>query len=103
MTHDPLDLQQQEAERELQQERERLAARVEKDDLIWLMQTKRGRRIVARLMGQSGPYRSVFHTNAATMAFQEGWRNFSVALVDKLTAHCFDLYLQMLKEQAEND
>lgn len=102
MSHDPLDLQGQEAALEDAEQKARLAARAEKEDLIWLMQSKRGRRVAARMLGTSGPYRSTFHTNALTMAYQEGWRNFSAQLLDKLSSYCPDLYLQMLKEQMEN-
>ena len=102
MDHDPVDLMGQEVAAASAQERIRLQARAEKDDLIWLMQSKRGRRIVSRWLGQSGPYRSSFHTNGLTMAYQEGWRGFAASLLDKLTQHCPDLYVQMLKEQFEN-
>lgn len=102
MNHDPTDLEGQAAAIADADERARLAARAEKEDVVWLMQSKRGRRIVSRMLGQSGPYRSVFHTNAMTMAYQEGWRAFSAQLLGKLTEYCPDLYLQMLKEQMEN-
>lgn len=102
VNHDPFDLDAQAAQMASADERARMAARIEKEDLIWLMQQKRGRRIVARMLGQSGPHRSTFNSNAMTMAYQEGWRNFSVALLDKLTTHCMDLYLQLLKEQAQD-
>jgi hypothetical protein len=103
VNHDPFDLDGQAGQIADAEERARIAARAERDDLVWLMQQKRGRRIVARLIGQSGPYRSTFNSNAMTMAFQEGLRNFSVALVDKLTTHCMDLYLQMLREQSQDE
>jgi hypothetical protein len=53
------------------------------------------------MLSQAGPYRSSFNTNALTMAYQEGWRGFSAALLEKLTEYCFDLYLTMLKEQQD--
>lgn len=102
VSHDPTDLESQATALADAEEKARLAARAEKEDLVWLMSSKRGRRVVARWLGQSGPYRSTFHTNAMTMAYQEGWRNFSAQLLDKLTEHCGDLYLQMLKEQMEH-
>ena len=102
MDHDPLNLERQEEQRAREIERQRLEARIEKDDLIWLMQSKRGRRIVMRLLADAGLYRSSFNQNALVMARAEGWKEFGVALFAKLTNYCFELRQMAEKEYADN-
>lgn len=79
------------------------AARLEKDDLIWLMQNKRGRRIIHRLLTSAGVYRLSFNTNAAQMAFNEGRRNEGLALTAKLMAYCPEQYMQMMTENVNDE
>ena len=93
MDHDPTDLI---GQRDAAEARAALVKQHEanaRDDLIWLMSTKRGRRIVARLLSDGGPNRSSFSTNAIQMAFNEGARNSALKLIADLTRHTFDAYL----------
>lgn len=98
-SHDPLDQEQQEAaqrEQALAVERE---TQVQQDDTRWLMSTKRGRRIVWRLLEVSGVNRISFNADAMVMAFNEGNRNFGNQFLAEITSLCPDRYLEMLKEQ----
>jgi len=96
--YDPTDLRGQEVSREDEANRRRLAAESEELDVKWLMGSKRGRRILWRLLEQAGVFRLSFNTNAMQMAFNEGNRNFgnrTLALVHKT---CPELFATMFKE-----
>lgn len=97
--HDPFDLEAPERERAIRDERTRNAQRTEADDLKWMMSSKRGRRIIWRLLEQSGVYRLSFSQNAMTMAFNEGNRNFGLALLSKVHELSPESYSTMVQEQ----
>jgi len=101
--YDPLDLRIQErskAEREL---RERLARENEEADIKWLMGNKRGRRVIWRLLDQAGVFRSSFNTNAMTMSFAEGHRNYGLRILALIHSQCPELYPTMMKEQTADE
>jgi len=101
--YDPLDLRSQErskAEREL---RERLARENEEADIKWLMGNKRGRRVIWRLLDQAGVFRSSFNTNAMTMSFAEGHRNYGLRILGMIHTQCPELYPTMMKEQTADE
>ncbi len=101
--YDPLDLRSQDrskAEREL---RERLARENEEADLKWLMGNKRGRRVIWRLLDQAGVFRSSFNTNAMTMSFAEGHRNYGLRILGMIHTQCPELYPTMMKEQTADE
>ncbi len=101
--YDPLDLRSQErskAEREL---RERLARENEEADIKWLMGNKRGRRVIWRLLDQAGVFRSSFNTNAMTMSFAEGHRNYGLRILGLVHTQCPELYPTMMKEQTADE
>lgn len=99
-SYDPLDLRGQEqaqADREL---REQLAKENENEDIKWLMSDKRGRRMLWRLMDQSGVFRSTFNTNALAMAFAEGNRFYGLRVMQLIHVLCPKLYPVMVKENS---
>ena len=103
MSHyDPFDTQAQDTAREEQSERDKFLAKVEEEDLKWLMSSKRGRRIVCRQLERAGVWRLSFNTNAMTMAFNEGQRNEGLVLLAKITTYCPDRYAEMLEERSKN-
>ena len=67
--YDPTDIRQQERAASEKAQRERVAQESEDADVRWLMSSKRGRRILWRLLEQSGVFRLSFNTNAMQMAF----------------------------------
>lgn len=100
-TPDPLDLRAQERSQADAEERNSIAQQIEIDDLKWLMSNKRGRRFVARVLDQTGMHRSSFDTNNASMAFKEGVRWYGSRIKADIEKHCFDRYIEMLKESKE--
>lgn len=101
--YDPLDLRGQEADKSEKERRDRLERVNEESDVKWLMSSKRGRRIVWRLLDQAGVFRSSFNTNAVAMAFAEGGRNYGLRMLGMVHAVCAEQYPAMMKEQASND
>ena len=99
-SYDPTDVQTQERKASERELRERNAAKNEEADLKWLMGSRRGRRIVGRLLEQSGVYRLSFNTNSMQMAFAECNRNYGNRMLAMLHAHCPELYMQLIKEQS---
>ena len=97
--YDPLDLRGQERSKADNAVRDKLARENEEADVKWLMGSKRGRRIVWRLLDQSGVFRLSFNTNAMQMAFAEGGRNFGNRTLAMIHALCPELYPVMVKEQ----
>lgn len=94
---DPLDLRgQEEAEADAREEA-KLEAKIEEEDLKWVMSNKRGRRFVWRLLDRAGIYRSSFTGNSTTF-FNEGQRNIGLMLVAEIHRSCPDQYTQMIKE-----
>lgn len=102
MAHDPFDIQGQDDARKDAEDKARRAAVMEKDDLVWLMSNKRGRRVMYRLLERAGVWRSSFHTNALQMAFNEGSRNEGLYLFAKLAEACPESYSSMLEEHRKD-
>ena len=100
---DVLDLNAQDEIRAAAAEKAKLAMRIEKEDVMWLMSGKRGRRVVHRLLESAGVYRLSFNTNALQMAFNEGMRNQGLAMVAKLMDYCPAQYAEMLTENREGN
>lgn len=96
--YDPFDLQGQHETEEDKRLREKLARESEESDFKWLMGSKRGRRIIWRLMDQAGVFRPVFNTTAMQMAFNEGFRNYGLRTLHLIHAHAPELYHVMSKE-----
>ena len=96
---DPIDTDSQEREKVDREIRGKLARENEESDLKWLMGNKRGRRILWRLLDQSGVFRLSFNPNAMQMAFAEGNRNFGNRTLTMIHTQCPELYPIMVKEQ----
>jgi hypothetical protein len=101
--YDPLDLRSQERNKADRDLRERLARENEEADIRWLMGNKRGRRVIWRLMDQAGVFRSSFNTNAMTMSFAEGHRNYGLRILALIHSQCPELYPTMMKEQTADE
>lgn len=96
--YDPLDLRGQERKKADEDLHERLARETEEADLKWLMSSKRGRRVVWRLLDRAGIFRLSFNTNAMAMAFAEGNRNEGLRILALIHTLCPELYPTMVKE-----
>ena len=100
--YDPLDLKGQERAQEDRELRERVARESEGEDIKWLMSDKRGRRLLWRLMEESGVFRSSFNTNAMAMAFAEGNRNYGLRILSLIHTVCPRQYPVMMKENTND-
>ena len=100
---DPTEIEEQQARRREEQQRLRVLVLQENEDLKWLMNAKRGRRIMHRLLERAGVFQLSFNTNAMPMAFNEGRRNEGLALTRKLMAACPEQWTLMLKENTDKD
>lgn len=100
---DPTDVPAMDRAKQAKALRERLAREEVGSDTKWLMGTKRGRRVVWRLLEQAGVFRLSFNTNAMSMAFAEGNRNLGLAMLDQIHRTCPELYTVMLGENAPKD
>lgn len=97
--YDPLDVRGQERAKSDKDLRDKLVRDNEESDLKWLMGSKRGRRIVWRLLDRAGVFRLSFNTNAMQMAFAEGNRNEGLRMLAQIHTLCPELYPVMVKEQ----
>ena len=100
---DPTDIQSQESRQADAELRKRLTKDTEEADLKWLMSSKRGRRIIWRLLDRTGVFRLSFNTNAMAMAFAEGNRNEGLRTMAQIHALCPELYHVMVKEQTHDN
>lgn len=96
--YDPTDLQIQEAAQADKAQRSKLSRDTDESDFKWLMGSKRGRRIVWRLLDRAGVFRLSFNTNAMAMAFAEGTKNEGLRLLGQIHTLCPELYHVMTKE-----
>lgn len=102
MSNDPIDLRGQDRAAAEAERRDKLARETEEGDIKWLMASKRGRRIMWRLLDRAGVFRLSFNTNAMAMAFAEGNRNEGLRLLAQIHALCPELYTTMVKENAND-
>lgn len=99
---DPTDIPGQEREQAEKALVRKLSKDTEESDLKWLMSKRQGRRIVWRLLDQAGVFRPVFNTNAMSMAFAEGNRNYGLRLLTQIHSVTPELYPIMVKEHHDN-
>lgn len=96
--YDPIALNDQAEAADSKALRDRMAAEREAADIRWLMESEQGRRIVWRLLNQSGVFRSSFSSDALAMAFSEGNRNIGLQLMAQVHELCPDMYPEMARE-----
>jgi len=96
--YDPTDIRAQERDKAEEQARARAVQETEDADFKWLMSSKRGRRIVWRLLEQAGVFRISFSQNSMQMAFNEGGRNYGNRILSMVHTLCPDLYPTLVKE-----
>ena len=96
--YDPIALNDQAEAADSKALRDRMAAEREAADIRWLMESEQGRRIVWRILNQSGVFRSSFSSDALAMAFSEGNRNIGLQLMAQVHELCPDMYPEMVRE-----
>lgn len=98
--YEPTDFQDEEARETEARAKAAQEARWELEDLKWLMNSKRGRRVMWRLLKNAGVYRLSFDpNNAAVTAFNEGQRNQGQRLMTLVMEHCSSDYGLMVQER----
>lgn len=102
MNHDPLDLNGQDQATAARDTVRRNLVETEKDDWKWLMSSPRGRRIMWRLLGWTGMYRSSFTGNSETF-FREGERNVGLRVNAALLQADPQAYSSMMLEHANHE
>lgn len=73
-----------------------------KEDIGWLMSSRRGRRIMWNVFVQSGLFGSTLDTNALMMAAREGRRQMANSLFGIIMQSCPDRYIEMTNENKDN-
>jgi len=100
--YEPFDLEAQEEVKKADELKAKIAATSEGDDFKWLMSSRRGRRVVWRLMELTGVFRSSFDPTAMRMAYNEGFRNFGLRMLSIIQSYCPELYNTMTLENTQN-
>lgn len=103
MTFDPLDIRSQEKARQEQIRSASLELENARDDLRWLMGSRRGRRLMWWLLEQSPPRRDPVDTNAIVMARRTGESRLGITLEAIALLEFPELYVQMIKEQNDGN
>lgn len=75
----------------------KLARQVEANDWKWQMSSKQGRRVVWRLLGEAGVFRSSFTGNSETF-FREGKRAMGLHMLEEIQTHCAEAFGLMQQE-----
>lgn len=99
--YDPTDVTGQDEAREARSKSAQQELQNEIGDFKWLMSDKRGRRVVARLLGFTGIFRTSFSASGSQTFFNEGQRNVGLHWMGLINSQCPDEYVLMLKEQKE--
>jgi hypothetical protein len=97
-TFDPTDTHGRDAARADKAQAAKTSRDTDEADFKWLMSSKRGRRIVWRLLDRAGVFRTSFSTNAMAMAFAEGQKNEGIRITGQIHSLCPELYPVMTKE-----
>lgn len=96
--HEPFDLVGNEAAQAQRDKQQRTDAYLVNEDMKWLMASKRGRRIMWRILDRAGVHRTSFTGNSETF-FREGMRNVGLMLLAQITDVSPESYVLMLTEQ----
>ncbi len=96
--YNPFDLRSQEEEEEKQKLKKKLVNKAEQEAFVWLMNDKRGRRFIWKLLERTGVFTSSFTGNSTTF-FNEGQRNVGLFLMALINDYAPDQYIVAMKER----
>lgn len=99
---DPYDTDDELTAAEAARLRKEEAQRQEAADIVWLMSSKTGRRLMRRLAAEGGIYRTTFRPNSE-MPYLEGRRSLALQFYAEAAALTPKNYLLMLTEQMEGE
>ena len=77
--------------------------RQELSDLEWVLNDRRGRRVLWRLMEKSGAFAAVWDPNAAQMGRKAAWQELGQYIKDEVVEAKSEAFLQMLQEQIKEN
>lgn len=83
--------------------RARMLRESEKADVRWLMSTRRGRRIIWRILNDSNVFLLSFTPDAMQTAFNEGRKAYGLRVLLSVHEWCPEQYPLMTKEANEHD
>jgi len=89
-------------QRSAQQAEQELRLQRDIDDIRHVMDSEQGRRIIWDVLTQGKVFGAILPVDALAMAFQEGQRNVSLALFQRVMANCPEQYLKMAAEASED-
>ena len=95
---DPYDLEAQDRKKATKAELDRFEVQREEEDIVWLMRNKQGRRILARIIHQSGADGPLFSTNALMMSRLIGARDVGADLRALAKRLCPEVYPTLERE-----
>jgi hypothetical protein len=98
---EPIDVAEQEEQEAQDRERAKLIAQLVAADFKWLLSSKRGRRIVWRLLEDAGVFRSSFTNDPHVTSFNEGRRQYGLKVLAMIHEHSPETYPTMLTEQKD--
>jgi hypothetical protein len=100
--HDPHDSSAQDEDEAKKAEAARLKRDREVDDFKWLLAHKQGRRVMWRMLGLTGVFRTPFVPGRdGRTEFNAGAQNVGQALLAEIHELCPEQYHAMVKEQQE--
>ncbi len=100
--YDPLDLRAQEAADSLDDDAKRLQQQLDEDDFKWIMQDKRGRRFMWRLLGLAGVFVNPFTAARESTDFNCGKQIIGQTMIAEIHRLCSEHYHVMVKEQQKH-
>ena len=99
--HDPFDLEEQDTRDDIRRVASKLSGETDDADFVWLMSGPRGRRIVRRLLGRAGVFRTSFHPNTMEMSRQEGAKQTGYWILSQIDRLCPGEYTTMMQEHKD--
>lgn len=99
---DPTDIAAQEEAQRQKVEVERLLQQREVEDMLWLLNDRRGRRFFWRLLERTHVFKTSFAPDNR-MAFLEGERNVGLQYFGMMQGHAPQRFAQMVKERREEN
>jgi hypothetical protein len=99
---DPLDISADSFNAAERAESEAASKDTEESDILWLMSTERGRRLVNGIIARSSLHHSGFSTVAMSMAYQAGRKEEGLRWLSDTHRLCPELYLKMIQEDTHD-
>lgn len=83
--------------------KQKMLADRQRDDLIHVMGSSQGRRVIWNLLAKAGVFSVSFTGDNNATNFNEGRRSEGLRLFSDVMQHCPDLYMTMAKEAREEE